>query len=99
MCKSIDMETNKIVANFEVIIRAVVKEDGRIYINLEQPTEGVTRIMDLNEIRSTLAGALALSIRASKNEGAAMKEVIDYLNDEFINVDSFSDLKTKKFGE
>jgi hypothetical protein len=39
------------------------------------------------------AGGLSLCIRASKNEGQYMKEIIDYLQSEFVNTESFKDLE------
>ncbi len=47
-------------------------------------------------IALVLAGGLALSIRLSDNEVETMNEVIDYLNGEFINPDSFIDAKIVK---
>ena len=47
-------------------------------------------------MRAILAGGLALTIKAEdgpENQGAAMKEVIDYLTSEFISTDSFENAK------
>jgi len=84
---------------YQVIVDATLKEDGRMYLNLKQPSEGVSSILTIEEIRPILAGGLAMSIRASKDESKAMREVIQYLEEEFVNSDSFSDLKLRKFGE
>ena len=43
-----------------------------------------------------LASGVALAIRLSDNEGETMKEVIDYLNGEFINPNSFADARIMK---
>jgi hypothetical protein len=43
-----------------------------------------------------LAGGVALSIKSEKGpekQGAAMKEVVDYLTSEFISTDSFENAK------
>jgi hypothetical protein len=85
--------------NYQVIVDATLKEDGRMYLNLKQPSEGVSSILTIEEIRPILAGGLAMSIRASKDEPKAMREVIQYLEEEFVNSDSFSDLKLRKFGK
>jgi len=85
--------------NYQVIVDATLKEDGRMYLNLKQPSEGVSSILTIEEIRPILAGGLALSIRASEDESKAMREVMMYLEEEFVNSDSFSDLKLRKFGE
>jgi len=53
--------------------------------------------LDTETIRSILAGGLALTIRAAKTpkeQGRILKEVIDYLESEFINPDSFSDAQS-----
>lgn len=84
---------------YQVIVDATLKEDGRMYLNLKQPSEGVSSILTIEEIRPILAGGLAMSIRASKDESKAMREVMQYLEEEFVNSDSFSDLKLRKFGE
>jgi hypothetical protein len=53
----------------------------------------------MESVRPLLAGALAMAIRASHDEGKAMKETMNYLNEEFVNIDSFSDLQKRKFGK
>jgi hypothetical protein len=84
--------------NFRIIVDATLR-DGRMYLNIQQPTDGSFTILPLESVRPLLAAALSMSIRASKDEGKAMKETMDYLNDEFIDTDSFSDLSLKKFGD
>jgi hypothetical protein len=46
-------------------------------------------------IRSILAGGLMLTILAEKtpeSQSKAMTDVIDYMNREFVSIDSFSDI-------
>ncbi len=84
--------------NFRIIVDAT-QRDGRMYLNIQQPTDGSFTILPMESVRPLLAAALSMSIRASKDEGKAMKETMDYLNDEFIDTDSFSDLSLRKFGD
>ena len=84
---------------YQVIVDATLKEDGRMYLDLRQPFEGVTSILSIDECRPILAGALAMAIRASNNEAEAMGETMKYLEEEFVNSDSFSDLKLRRFGK
>jgi cell division GTPase FtsZ len=63
--------------------------DNRTNIKLSQPKN---QNLDYDQIRAILSGGVALAIRASKDEVAAMKETIDYLNSEFVNSDSFKDI-------
>lgn len=64
--------------------------DNRTNIKLFQPKN---QNLDYDQIRAILSGGVALAIRASKDEVVAMKETIDYLNSEFVNSDSFKDVK------
>ena len=64
--------------------------DNRANIRIFQPKN---QNLDYDQIRAILSGGVALAIRASKDEVAAMKETIDYLNSEFVNSDSFKDVK------
>ena len=66
------------------------KEDGRFYFNLLAGDS-----VNLEMIRSILAGGLMLSILAEKtpeSQSKAMTDVIDYMNREFVSIDSFSDI-------
>lgn len=83
--------------NYRIVVDATQK-DGRVYLNIQQPNDGSFTILTIENIRPILAGALAMAIRASKDEGKAMKETIEYLNEEFVNIDSFSDISLRKFG-
>ncbi len=84
--------------NYRIVVDATQK-DGRMYLNIQQPTDGEFEILSIEEIRPLLAGALAMAIRASQDEGKAMKETMDYLNEEFVNIDSFSDIHKRKLGD
>ena len=47
-------------------------------------------------LRAMLVGGVALTIKAEdgpEKQGQAMREVIDYLNNEFVSIDSFMDAK------
>ena len=65
--------------------------DGRFEIKLST-SEKIDNIL----LRGILASGVALTIKAEEgpeNQGIAMKQVIDYLNSEFISTDSFEDAK------
>ena len=68
----------------------VTMTDGLTKIQVNQDSE-----QDLapDIIAMVLAGGLALAIRLSDDEAQTMKDVMDYLNDEFINPDSFQDAR------
>jgi hypothetical protein len=75
--------------NYRVVVDMTI-EHGRAHFNLSYPKEQHT--LNLSQIRSILSGAVALTIRGSENEPQAMKEVINYLEYEFISTDSFDDI-------
>jgi hypothetical protein len=53
----------------------------------------------MEDIRSILVGGVALSIRSEKTpelQAKVMRDVIEHLESEFINPDSFDDLYTKE---
>ena len=81
---------NKIT--YRVIIDATIK-DGRCIYNLSTPTDQPQ--ITLNQITSILSGALSLSIRGSENEAQTMRDVINYLNEEFVSIDSFKDIQVR----
>jgi hypothetical protein len=81
---------NYIKIGYEVI-------DGRMFLDLGTNQEKVGYM----ETLSVISGALAMVIRMAaengpKNEGEVMRSVIDYLESEFVNPDSFKDLKVKR---
>ena len=84
------MEENKIKVSVEVIIES----ENNFLFNILAPQS-----LDQDMIRSVLVGGVALSIRAEetpKDQAKALRDVIDYLESEFINPDSFSDAKIFK---
>jgi hypothetical protein len=80
------------------IIVEVEENDGRYFFDIQQPKDQKGSL-DIQGIRAVLAGALALTIRGSENEPKAMRDVIDYLNSEFVNTDSFTDVFIEKGDE
>lgn len=74
---------------FQVCVNVEIK-DGRSHIKLVVPP---TQELSLEEVGKLLAGGLALTIRNAKNEPEYMKEIMEYLQNEYINIDSFSDSK------
>ena len=80
------------------IIVEVEENDGRYFFDIQQPKDQKGSL-DIQGIRAVLAGALALTIRGSENEPKAMREVNDYLNSEFVNTDSFTDVFIEKGDE
>ncbi len=52
--------------------------------------------MNIDDITSVLCGAISLSIRSRETpelQGQTLRDIIGHLESEFINVDSFSDVK------
>jgi hypothetical protein len=74
---------------FEVCVKVDVK-DGRSHIRLVVPP---SQDLSLEEVGKVLAGGLALAIKSSENEAEYMKEIMEYLQNEFVNINSFSDFK------
>ncbi len=74
---------------FQVCVNVEIK-DGRSHIRLVVPP---SQELSLEEVGKILAGGLALTIRAVKDEPKYMKEIMEYLQNEFVNPDSFSDVK------
>ena len=84
------MEENKIKVSVEVTIES----ENNFLFNILAPQS-----LDQDMIRSVLVGGVALSIRAEetpKDQAKALRDVIDYLESEFIDPDSFSDAKVFK---
>jgi hypothetical protein len=82
------MDKNKFNVGIEVTIK-----DGRYYFDISADNDLGTK-----DIRSILAGAVALSIRGEKTpklQGQALRDVITYLESEFIDTDSFTDTHIK----
>jgi len=71
--------------------------DGRLFLDLGTNNESI----DYNESLSVISGALAMVIRIAgekghQTEGEVMRSVINYLESEFINPDSFKDIKVTR---
>jgi hypothetical protein len=71
--------------------------DGRMYLDLGTNKESV----DYMEALSVISGALSMVIRIAADkgndaEGEVFRHVINYLEQEFVSVDSFKDLKVKR---
>jgi hypothetical protein len=79
---------------YRIVVDADIDFDtDKTTFEVLQPTEQDK--LSSEQIAAFLSGALALCIRASENEAEIMKTVIEYLENEFINPDSFSDLVNK----
>lgn len=78
--------------SYRVVVDMTI-EDGKSYFRLSYPEKEY--VLNLSQIRSILCGAVALSIKGSENEPQAMREVIEYLESEFIDPNSFSDISVK----
>lgn len=78
---------------FKIEVEVTVTEDGKSKIMVHQSSE---QDLSPDMIAMVLAGGLALAIRLSDNEVETMKEVIDYLNDEFIDPEAFIDAQIVK---
>ncbi len=78
---------------YKIEVEVTVSEDGNTKIQVHQASE-----QDLapDMIAMVLAGGLALAIRLSDDEAETMKEVIEYLNGEFVDPDSFIDARIIK---
>jgi endonuclease III-like uncharacterized protein len=77
-----------------VTVEVTVIEDEQFLFNIIAHES-----MDHESILSILAGGVALTIRGQetpKKQAKALKDVIGYLESEFINVDSFNDVKVNK---
>jgi hypothetical protein len=83
------MEQTKLKVSVEVTVN-----DGKFFYDIS-----AQKGMDIEDIRAVLCGGVALSIRGEetpKLQAEALREVIGYLESEFINVESFSDVNIKK---
>jgi hypothetical protein len=71
-----------------------VRDDGRMYLDLSSSKSKI----EYEEMLSVTVGALSMMIRIAgekghKTEGEVFESVINHLHNEFINSDSFKDLK------
>lgn len=81
-----------------LVIEYEVKDDGRLYLDFK--TKSGQRIK-YPELLSVMVSSLSMVIRMSgengfKTEGQVYGEVINHLEKEFINPDSFKDLEIKR---
>ena len=68
---------------------SVTVKDGRFYFDIM-----ADKGLYMEDIRSILVGSVALSIRSEKTpelQAKVMRSVVDHLESEFINPDSFND--------
>jgi hypothetical protein len=68
---------------------SVTIKDGRFFFDIM-----ADKGLSLEDIRSILVGGVALSIRSEKTpelQAKVMRSVVDHLESEFINPDSFND--------
>ena len=68
-----------------------VEDKSNIFV--KQPAD---QKLEINELAKVLAGGLMLCIRLDENSPVLMKEIIDYMNHEFIDNESFKDAKHYK---
>ena len=69
----------------------VTLKDNKFFYNIM-----AMKGMNMDDIISVLCGGLALSIRSRETpelQGQTLRHIIGHLESEFINVDSFSDVK------
>jgi len=71
--------------------------DGRMYLDLGTSKDSITYAESL----TVVLGSLSMLIRVAgekgyKTEGEILRDVISHLESEFINADSFKDLKIKR---
>jgi hypothetical protein len=81
-----EMEEEKLSVTVDVTLK-----DNKFFYNIM-----AKKGMNMDEIISVLCGGLALSIRSRETpelQGQTLRDIIGHLESEFINVDSFSDVK------
>lgn len=84
---------------YTVCITVADREDGRTNVNLSTPPEQPK--LTISEMAKILSGGISLCVGLCEKEGLVkdyelMQEIIDYLNNEFISLDSFKDGKIIK---
>ena len=77
---------------YRIIIDTTIDEEKCLY-NLLLPKDQPE--LSVKQITAILSGTLAMSIRGSEDEAQIMRDVINYLNHEFVNPDSFRDVEMK----
>ena len=81
-----EIEEEKLSVTVDVTLR-----DNKFFYNIM-----AKKGMNMDEIISVLCGAISLSIRSRETpelQGQTLRDIIGHLESEFINVDSFSDVK------
>jgi hypothetical protein len=78
---------------FKIEVEITVTENSQSKSQINQVSE---QDLSPDMIAMVLAGGLALAIRLSDNEAETMKDVVDYLNGEFIDPNSFMDARIVK---
>jgi len=78
---------------FKIEVEITVTENSQSKIQINQVSE---QDLSPDMIAMVLAGGLALAIRLSDNKAETMKDVVDYLNGEFIDPNSFMDARIVK---
>jgi hypothetical protein len=73
-------------------------KDGRSYLSINFPKQQQITVQETSHI---LAGAISLLIKSSSRgdkikDYELIKEVIDHLNSEFVNIDSYTDAYVSK---
>lgn len=87
------MDNDKVI----VQVSAERKDDGRFHLELY-----TTEHMDVKELLNVLTSAINLSIRgisSPEKQGKALRRVIELMESEFVNIDSFKDLYVNKNGK
>ena len=81
-----EMEEEKLSVTVDVTLR-----DNKFFYDIM-----AKKGMNIDEIISVLCGAISLSIRSRETpelQGQTLRDIIGHLESEFINTDSFSDVK------
>lgn len=78
-----------------IVVNYERRDDGRIYLSL---LSGDKTQIDFNEWLTVMTGALSMTIRMAgehgyESEGNVYRMVQEHLEREFVNPDSFKDLK------
>jgi len=82
-----------------ILINYEIREDGRMYVSLATKDN---KLIPQHEFLSAITAALSMAIRIPgkdgdyKSEGETFKRVMNHLENEFANSDSFKDLMIYK---
>jgi len=81
-----EIEEEKLSVTVDVTLK-----DNKFFYNIM-----AMKGMNMDDIMSVLCGAISLSIRSRETpelQGQTLRDIIGHLESEFINVNSFSDVK------